>query len=296
MHYPPHKSRAFTLVELLVVIGIIALLVSILLPSLNKAREAAQSTQCLSNLRQINMAMLMFAQNNKGHLPQVGTASKTGKESFDINGASTDVNVLWFGGWYAGSADTGKFYPPAALLDRYWGTADVGGCPTATATIIDYSRPGYGPIAYSYNSIYARHKSWVAGAAAGADPSLRNGLGVKISRIRNAPEKALIWDSIRLNGTALQRTAWGYPTTGIVNFTPPATPTHDPSLHGRHNRKGNVGFVDGHAESVEPKIWDTYNGGQDVALLKKFNIGDIDRDNDQTTNEMYCIDDVKQMQ
>ena len=62
------KQSGFTLVELLVVIGIIALLVAILLPALNQARESARRVQCASNTRQLTMAWLMYASENKGRL------------------------------------------------------------------------------------------------------------------------------------------------------------------------------------------------------------------------------------
>lgn len=64
-------AAAFTLVELLVVIGIIALLISILMPALSKARSAANNIACSSNLRQIGSGMMMYAAESTGWLPSV---------------------------------------------------------------------------------------------------------------------------------------------------------------------------------------------------------------------------------
>jgi len=63
------RRRAFTLVELLVVIGIIALLIAILMPALSRAREQTQRVSCMSNMRQLGLAMMMYVGDNKGTFP-----------------------------------------------------------------------------------------------------------------------------------------------------------------------------------------------------------------------------------
>jgi prepilin-type N-terminal cleavage/methylation domain-containing protein/prepilin-type processing-associated H-X9-DG protein len=82
MNNPSRPAKAFTLVELLVVIGIIALLISILLPALSKAREQANLVKCSSNLRQCALAAMLYANDNHGNLmPNINSvASQSGTE------------------------------------------------------------------------------------------------------------------------------------------------------------------------------------------------------------------------
>jgi prepilin-type N-terminal cleavage/methylation domain-containing protein len=85
MHISRGKSRrksAFTLVELLVVIGIIAILIAILLPALSKARKQSATAKCISNLRQLMMATMMYVNDNQGFLPYTGLDDGPGKPTY----------------------------------------------------------------------------------------------------------------------------------------------------------------------------------------------------------------------
>jgi prepilin-type N-terminal cleavage/methylation domain-containing protein len=95
--------RAFTLVELLVVIGIIALLVAILVPTLGKARQAAQRVACLGNLREVSNSIRLYALANRDHVP-IGYRANQAKQFDSMIYSGTSKHFVIFGLLYVANA------------------------------------------------------------------------------------------------------------------------------------------------------------------------------------------------
>ena len=132
------KSAAFTLVELLVVIGIIAVLISVLLPALQRARSSANAVKCMSNMRQMHTYMMLYA-NDYNNYALPGNAVKSRWEASDWYGV---LARLYFKANLNNAAGTDFTWGPTAISAIEATTPRVGRAtlPTAVATRIAMGR------------------------------------------------------------------------------------------------------------------------------------------------------------
>jgi prepilin-type N-terminal cleavage/methylation domain-containing protein/prepilin-type processing-associated H-X9-DG protein len=245
------SQRAFTLVELLVVIGIIALLLSILLPSLNKARSASRRIVCLSNVRQMNAAMnLYFGTSNGKFLPYYNTGGQYRLwmghlKAFGLPDSArvcpeTPTNNAASGGTYGTAALMWGPNNPSAF-DAVTGQGSTG----AYALNGWLYRLGVGPSdAILYNNA---NRSGAEGMTNAQMDTMFIGLPARdVTRI------PVFSDSVWVDGWPR---AIHPPPANVYNPTQSVPHMHRFCI-ARHGRAVCIGFLDGHAESVAlPDLW-----------------------------------------
>jgi prepilin-type N-terminal cleavage/methylation domain-containing protein len=146
-----HRN-AFTLVELLVVIGIIALLIAILLPALSRARESAQQVVCLSNIRQVGLAFANYASDHRGYLPPNGMYGGNIDQGPAPDGTGGPHPYAWgFGsGWVSRLVEHG-YLPTTSEANR--AKRDAFTCPLDQIPVFRSTWPYYS--SYRMINLYA---------------------------------------------------------------------------------------------------------------------------------------------
>jgi len=214
-------GRGFTLIELLVVIAIIAILAAILFPVFARARAKARQTSCLSNMKQLGLSIMMYAQDNDEQNP-AGVMTTTGVDPY--------TNVP-----HPNDKPSDGFYPWNAVVYPYMKNADILYCPEEKRTCTDddcgKTRRGYAMTKYTS---FVGSSSVQATTDIGAYPAPSS--TVLLS------EKGLFGPDHNADASVENLWMAGGPDDAAHWYKPQG------SVNPRHNNGINLAYADGHAK------------------------------------------------
>lgn len=254
------KRIGFTLIELLVVIAIIAILAAILFPVFAQAREKARATSCLSNIKQIGLGALMYAQDYDERVVPVCT-------SCYAFSCPTPKTYYWWGSFNGVALNEAE-----GLIYPYMKNHQIQACPSFSNRL----RSPIGLTGYGYNYAYLAPFTYPGGCAV-PNP-------ISLAAVSQPAETVWMADAARIN-------TWAYSAPTLEGNTYLDPPSYGyPGFHGRHSEMGNVLWLDGHAKTRRPLFGSgTFSFGLNWRDFVQNRVGNLDQDGDFSTDELFDL-------